>query len=91
MVNKKSMFLCRANSAHIHGIMRTNYYEKYFVELDIFKVLPELAIVEGSAAFYSQNRKRLQNFRRHCSLTTITLSCNKRCCKTILLDVLNSA
>jgi len=58
------MFLCRTNSARVHGIMRTNYYDKYFVELNIFKVVPELAIVEGSAAYYSRNRKRLQNFRR---------------------------
>jgi hypothetical protein len=36
--------------------MRTNYHEKYFVELNIFKFLPELAIVEGSAAYYSRNR-----------------------------------
>jgi hypothetical protein len=68
MENKKRMFLCRTNSAHVHGIMINNYYEKFFVELNIFKVLLELAIVEGSAAYYSQNRKRLQNFRRHCSL-----------------------
>jgi hypothetical protein len=39
--------------------MRNNYYEKFFVELNIFKVLPELAIVEGSAAYYNRNRKRL--------------------------------
>jgi hypothetical protein len=64
MTYKKRVFLCRTNSAHVHGIMRTNYYEKYFVELNILKVLPELAIFEGSAAYYSRNRKRLQNFRR---------------------------
>jgi len=51
------MFLCRTNSAHVHGIIIINYYEKQFVELNIFKVLPELAVVEGSAAYYSQNRK----------------------------------
>jgi len=89
MANEKRMFLCRTNSARVHAIMRTNYYEKYFVELNIFKVVPELAIVEGSAAYYSRNRKRLQNFRRKGSLKTIILS--KRYCQAILLDVLNSA
>jgi hypothetical protein len=76
MANKKHMFLCRTNSAHVHDIMRTNYYEKYLVELNIFKFLPELAIVEGITAYYSRNRKRLQNFRRQGSLKTIIVSCN---------------
>lgn len=68
VANKERMFLCRTNSDHVHGIMRTSYYGKHFVELNIFKVLPELAIVEGSAAYYSRNRKRLQNFRKRGSL-----------------------
>ena len=91
MTNKTRMFLCRTNSARVQGIMRTSYHEKYFVELNIFKFLPELAFVEDSAAYYSRNRRRLQNFRRQGSLKTITLCCHKRYYQAVLLDFLNSA